>query len=75
MTDRIRHLTITLDRDYRDDDVEHIVNAISMVRGVETVETRIVTSNDYWARESAILELRKEIFDHVKKLLYPKYLG
>ena len=38
MTDRIRVLSVCLDKEYRDDDCEAIINAIKMVRGVSDVE-------------------------------------
>lgn len=37
MTDRIGYLTVILTHDFRDDDVEGVVSAIAMVRGVENV--------------------------------------
>ena len=47
MTDRIRVLTVVLDRDYRDDDVQEIVNAIKMTKGVADVTTTVVEGMDY----------------------------
>lgn len=41
MTDRIRHLTVVLDADYRDEDAERIIDAIQMVRGVNSVEGHV----------------------------------
>lgn len=46
MTDRVRNLTIVLDKDYRTGDLESIINAIRMVKGVDTVSYGIVTSED-----------------------------
>lgn len=37
MTDRVQVLTVVLDERYRTDDVENIVRAIEMVRGVAGV--------------------------------------
>lgn len=41
MTDRVRHLTVILDQDYRDEEegVGVITNAIRMIKGVSSVET------------------------------------
>lgn len=50
MTDRIHALTITLDQDYRDDDVEAIVNAIRMVKGVAHVALHVTNLTDHTAR-------------------------
>ena len=37
MTDRLNALTVSLDRDIRDDDAEVIINAIKAIRGVNGV--------------------------------------
>jgi len=50
MTDRVRRLTVVLDGDYRDDDVESIVEAIKMIRGVARVEQHVVDAQDHIAR-------------------------
>lgn len=61
MTDRIRTLTVFLDADYRDDDIERITTAICMVKGVLRVEPRVVTAPDIIARAVAKGQLRREI--------------
>lgn len=72
MTNRVRALTVVLDRDFRDDDVDVLVQAIRTMRGVETVELGpVVEYQDHMAREVAKSELRKELFD----LLHPNWKG
>lgn len=61
MTDRIRHLTVTLDKDYRDDDVESIVNAICQIRGVGAVTPKIVEGLDHLARSAVRVELEGKL--------------
>ena len=52
MTDRIRTLAVTLDRDFRDDDVEVIVNAIKMIKHVSNVTIgEVVNIQDHLNRE------------------------
>src|SRR5688572_21448180 len=63
MTDRINGLTVTLDRDYREDDVEAIVSAIRMVRGVKDVELHVSTVEGYFARRSLVLDVRRKLYD------------
>lgn len=63
MTDRIHSLTVVLDHDIRDDDVEAVVMAISMVKGVLSVGKEVSDSTSYMARERALSELRKQIQD------------
>lgn len=43
MTDRLAGFTVTLTVDIRDDEVEAIVNAIRMVKGVASVEPLVST--------------------------------
>lgn len=67
MTESVRMLTVVLDKDYRVDDVEAIVDAIRMTRGVESVVLgEVVGMVDDTAREVAKMELRKELFEFLK---------
>lgn len=68
MTDRIQGLTVALDRDYRDDDVEAIVNAIMMVKGVKGVTKSVVNISDYTARVRAITEIQGKLVDVLKDI-------
>jgi hypothetical protein len=74
MTDRIRILTVTLDNDYRSDDVESVLNAIRMVKGVALVSTRVVEGGDYMNRQIATMELRQKVFSALDAALplFPK---
>ena len=63
MTDRIRQITVVLDRDYRDDDVESILTAIQMVKGVSIVEPHVAAGSEQMNREIAKDELRRELTD------------
>lgn len=57
MSDRVQSLTIVLDKDYRTDDVEHIVAALRMVRGVADVTLGpVMDINAYTARETTLRE-------------------
>lgn len=67
MTDRIHSLTIVLDKDYRDDDVEPIVNAIQMIRGVLSVSLCVSDFNTHMAVERA----RRELGEKLIKMIYP----
>ena len=61
MTDRIKGLTVALDRDYRDDDVQAIVDAIMMIKGVKGVTTSKVEMDDYTARVRVVTELQSQV--------------
>jgi hypothetical protein len=68
MTDRIRTLTIRLDRDIRTDDVEPLVAAIRQLRGVAEVAHGPVTHPNEWAiRAAALSEIEMEFVDMLRK--------
>jgi len=66
MTDRIKGFYVTLDKDYRDDDVETIKNAILMIKGVISVKESIVDSDDHINRERIRQELIQKLWDVLK---------
>lgn len=62
MTDRINSFTVVLDSDIRIDDVEPIVNAIRMVRGVASVTGNVANLDSHIAQVRAKRELRERLF-------------
>lgn len=67
MTDRLHSLTVVLDKEYRDDDAEAILDAIRMIKGVAEVSGNVAEPAFYAAREQAKRELREQLMD----VLYP----
>jgi hypothetical protein len=63
MTDRIKGLTVALSRDIRDDDVEEIVNAIIMIKGVSGVTKSKVDMSDYTARVRVLHRIQDKVLD------------
>jgi hypothetical protein len=63
MTDRVKGFTVTLEKDCRIDDVEVIINAIRMIRGIADVEPSISTSEDYMNRQMIKSELREKFLN------------
>lgn len=61
MTDRVRTLTVTLERDYRDDDVQTLVDAIAQLRGVDRVDAEVLSPGLIVERHTATWELRRRI--------------
>jgi len=47
MTDRFSSLTVVLEKDIREDDAEHILNAIRMIKGVLSVKGNVTDINLY----------------------------
>lgn len=66
MTDRVKGLVVTLDDDYRIDDVQEIVNAIKMVKGVATVDENITTIDDHMNRVRVKMELQGKLFEALR---------
>lgn len=62
MTDRVVSLTVILDKEYRVDDVERLIDAIQMVKGVAHVEKGPVASVDTWF---ALSNVRREILPKI----------
>lgn len=63
MTDRIKGLVVTFDKDYRDDDIEPLVSAIRMLRGVVDVSLSVADVDDHINRMRITTELRGKLFD------------
>jgi hypothetical protein len=71
MTARIRSITIALDYDIRDDDVQSLVDAIKMMRYVAAITTHEVVPNDF-AAESRI---NSAVCEKLYKLIYELQRG
>ena len=63
MTDRIKGVYVALDRDYRTDDVEEILNAIKMVKGVSDITVNIVDFDDWNNRSRIRQELSAKLWE------------
>jgi hypothetical protein len=62
MTDRIKGFTVTLENDIRIDDVEEIMRAIRMIRGIANIEPSVSTSDDQMNRQRIKYELRSKFY-------------
>lgn len=71
MTDRVRQLVVTLDRDMRDDDVEYLVGAIKLLRNVAHVDTKIVKGEDHIARMVVRSELERNVYAAIGEVFNP----
>ena len=72
MTDKTINLIVSLDKEYRTDDAEFIVNAIKMIKGVLSVDINVcgdlVAMNKYAIKQhlkKEFLETLIEIFDKI----------
>jgi hypothetical protein len=62
MTDRFNALTVVLDRDIRDDDAQHIIDAIRCLRGVLSVKGEVADVNYCIAHERVAADLRSRLW-------------
>lgn len=60
MTDRIHAITVVV-KDMREDDVEPLIEAIKLLRGVVSVKTHVSDISQYSAVESAKTNIREKI--------------
>ncbi|MBU3935808.1 hypothetical protein KJ909_03985 [Patescibacteria group bacterium] len=62
MTDRLKALTVVLQKDLRDDDAEPIIEAIKQLRGVRRVTSHVTHLDDHVAYTNAKLDLMAQIW-------------
>lgn len=67
MTDRVKGFTVVLDKDYRIDDVETIINAIQMIKGVAHVEPSISNVDDTINQHRIKSEMREKFYKFYKE--------
>ncbi len=70
MTDRYKGFLITLDREIRDDDAEHIINALKMVKGVHSVKPYINRMEDCMMYEKAKSDIGQKLHKWIAEELF-----
>lgn len=65
MTDRITALTVVLRHDIREDDVEHLIEAIKQFRNVGSVTAHVSNLTQHVAEQRAIMDLGQRIIDQI----------
>lgn len=68
MTDRIKGLTVTLKDDMREDDCDFIINAITMIKGVVSVDSHVSGTDHHMAKRQLKSELRQKVFKILEEL-------
>ncbi len=66
MTDRLKGFIVHLDHDMREDDAEHVLAAIRMIKCVATVKPITVGYEDDMNRDRARWELQKQLREVLK---------
>ena len=69
MSDRVKGLTVVLDGDYREEDIEMIKELILQIKGVKTVKESIVNTDDLINRARITIEIKEKIYDFLKELI------
>lgn len=62
MTDRYKGCVVTFDRDVREDDVEPLMLAIRMLRGVKSVDLKMANVDDHMNRERIRSEIEEKLW-------------
>ena len=68
MTDRVKGCTVVFEKDIREDDVEPVLIAIRMLRGVLAVEGVLAKPGDWFAEQRAIRRFREQLAKLDKEL-------
>jgi len=68
MTEKYYALTVVLEKDVRVDDSEPIVNAIKMIKGVQSIKGNIATPETWMAEERARMDMQKKLLS----IVFPK---
>jgi hypothetical protein len=71
MTDRYKGFLVTLDKEIRTDDAEHILTALKMIKGVQIVKPYINKGEDWMMYEKGYMDARIEIFELMRKKVNP----
>jgi hypothetical protein len=67
MTDRLKGVLITFEKNYRDDDCENTIEALKMIKGVLTVKPYITGMEDYMLYQKGHFDARREMFDFLQE--------
>ena len=68
MSDRVKGFTVTLDNDYREEDIEEVGKAILQLKGVKAVNYNIVKSDDLINRMRIHREIKDKLYDFIREL-------
>lgn len=69
MTDRAKGFTVTLEKDIRVDEMNFILNALKMVKGVVDVQAIISDHNDFMVENRFKSEFKYKMYEFINKEL------
>jgi len=68
MTDRIKGFTVTLTDDIRIDDVQPLLDAVKMLKGVASVDVSVTNMDDHMNRQMISMEFKTKLYDVLKDI-------
>ena len=69
MSDKIKGLVVTLDMDVSDEYADHIIEAISMIKHVVSVDKSVVNIDDHMNRMRIKSQIRSDFYEFAKDKL------
>jgi ADP-dependent phosphofructokinase/glucokinase len=69
MTDRIKGLSVALEKPIRADDCEELIAAIKMLKGVAKVKTHVANYDHWFAAQQVRNEIKDKILDVVASIV------
>lgn len=68
MSKNYKGCVVNFDHDIHEDDIEYVINAISMIKGVSSVHLNEVSSDDYFNRIRVKNELKTKLYEFLKTI-------
>lgn len=68
MSESYNALTVTLDHNVHETDIEHVLNAVRMIKGVQSVVPHVADFETHVAQERA----RRELGEKLLAVIYPR---
>jgi len=68
MTDRINYLTVVLEKNIREDDVQNLIDTIKMIKYVLTVEANVVNATSYVEEQRIKHQLKQKLFKIIEEI-------
>ncbi len=68
MSETYKGCVVNFDHDIHENDIEYVINAISMIKGVSNVTTNEVNHEDYFNRTRIKSELKTKLYEFIKTI-------
>jgi hypothetical protein len=67
MTDRLKGVLVTFDKDIRDDDAKPLIEALKMIKGVQSVKPYVSGGEDYMMYHRGYQDCKEKIWKQLMK--------